>query len=158
MVYQPLKLFFQGFGALAQEVSFLLTIEATTLSSFGAISHPYGSSIELCAESQLCIFPVLYGVVIINVLGNVVFLSLYLHSRLHLCGMDADIRVIVGVFLSMVTCLILLCVIWLVLVRVSIVGLIGWSTSRRWVCLGILGTGTAVVLSFILLTLTHGNQ
>ena len=158
MVYQPLKLFLQGFGALVPEVSFLLTVEAMVLSSFSIISHPYGSSIDFCIKSQLCVVPVLYGVVVINVLGNVVFLSLDLHSRLHLCGMDADISIIVGVILSTVMCLVLLCVIWPTLMRVSVVGLIGWSTSRQWVCLGILCSMTPVVLTFVFLALMHSDQ
>ena len=157
MVHQLLKLLLQGFGALAPEVSLLLTVETMVLLSFGVISHPYGSSIDLRIESQLCIVLVLYRIVIIDVLGDVIFPSLDLHNRLHLCSMDTDISIIV-VILLVIMCLVLLCVIWLTLVRVGVVGPIGRSSSRWWVCLCILCSTTPVVLSFILLALTHGHQ
>ena len=112
MVYQPLKLLLQWFGTLVPEVSNLFTIEATVFSLFSIISHAYGSSIDFCVEGQFSVIPILYRVVIIDVLGDVVFLSLYLHSGLYLCGMDGDIGIII------VVSIILLAIIWLILLSV----------------------------------------
>ena len=157
MVKQPLELFLQRLGALAPEVSFLLTVVTMVISLFGVISHSDGGCIDLGVESHLYVIPVLQGVIIIDVWWNVILFGLNLHSRLYLCSVDGDIGTVV-VVLPAITCLVLMIVIWPPLVWICIVGSVR-GLARGWgVCLGILCSSTPVVLSLILLTFTHGNK
>ena len=71
--------------------------------------------------------------------------------------MDGDIGTIV-VILPMVTCLILMVVIWPSLMGIHIVGSVGGFARGQGVCLGILHPSAPVVLSLILLTLMHGDE
>ena len=105
-------------------MSLLLAVITMVISPFCVIGHPDGVGIDLSVECHFYIVPVWHRIVIIDVLWNVVFFSLNLHDRLHLCGMDGDIRVVVGV-LPVVACLILLDVIQSMWVRVCIVGSVG---------------------------------
>ena len=121
MVKNLLELLLQGFGALVPEMSLFLAVVTTVISPFCVIGHPDGGGIDLSVEYHFYVVPVRHRIVIIDVLWDVVFFSLNLHDRLHLCGVDGDIRVVVGV-LPEVSCLILLHVIQLMWVRVCVVG------------------------------------
>ena len=127
------------------------------ISPFGVISHSDGSHIDLGVESHFYVIPILQGVIIIDVLWDVVLFGLNLHSRLHLCSMDSDIGTVV-IILLMVTCLILMIVIQSSLMRICIVGSVGGFAHGWGVCLGILCPSAPAVLSLILLTLTHGDE
>ena len=157
MVKHLLELFLQRFGALAPEVSLLLAVVTTVVLLFHVIGHPDGSSIDLSVEGHLHVIPIWCRIVIIDVLQDVVFLGLNLHGRLHLCGMDGDIRVVICI-LPVVACLILLDVIWSTWMRVRVVGPIGEFACGLGVCFDILRMSTPAVLSLILFTLTHGDQ
>ena len=138
-------------------MSLILAVVTTVVLPFHVISHPDGSGVDLCVEGHLHIVPILHGVVIVDVLWDVVLLSLNLHGRLHLCGMDGDVRVGVGI-LPAVVCLILLGVIWPAWMGVRIIGPIGGFAHRLGVCFGILCKSTPMVLSLVLFALTHGDQ
>ena len=138
-------------------MSLLLAVVATVISPFGVISHSDGGCIDLSIESHFYIIPILHGIIIIDILWDVVLLSLNLHSRLHLCGMDGNVGTVV-VILPAVACLVLVVVIWPSLMRIHIVGSVGGFAHGQGVCLGILRPSTPVVLSLILLTLMHGDE
>ena len=106
------------------EVSLPLAVVTTVILPFGVISHSDGSCIDLGVESHFYIIPILQGIIIIDVLWDVVLFSLNLHSRLHLYGMDSNIGTVV-IILPMVMCLILMIVIWSSLMRIRIVGSVG---------------------------------
>ena len=71
--------------------------------------------------------------------------------------MDSDIRIVV-VILPVVTCLVLLGVIWPSLMRIRVVGSIRGFAHRLGVCLGVLCLSTPAVLSLVLLALMHGDK
>ena len=156
-VKQPLKLLLQRLGALTPEVSLLLAVVTMVISPFSVISHSDGSRIDLSVESHFYIIPVLRSVIIIDVQWDVVLFGLNLHSRLHLCGVDSNVGTVI-IILPVVTHLILMVVIRSSLMRICIVGSVGGLACGWGVCFGILCLSTPVVLSFILLTLMHGNE
>ena len=127
------------------------------ISLFRVIGHPDGSSIDFCVKCHFYIIPVQCRVVVINVLRDVVLLGLDLHDWLHLCGVDSDIRIIVGV-LSAVVCLVLLNVIWTTGVRVCVVRSVGAFAHSLRVCFHIVHTSVPTVLGLILFTLMLGDQ
>ena len=156
MVEQPLELFLQRLSALMPEVSFLLAVVTMVVSLFSVICHPHGSHIDLGVEGQLHIISVLRGIVVINVQQDVVLFSFNFHGRLHLCGMDGNIGTIV--VLSVVACLVLMTIIRPPLVWICVVSSVRSLARRRGVCLSILCPSAPMVLSFILFTLSHGNE
>ena len=97
-----LELLFQRLGALVPEVSLLLAVVTTVISPFCIISHSDSGCIDLSVEGHFHIISILHGIVVIDVLWDVVLFGLNLHGRLHLCGMDSDVR-IVTVILPAVT-------------------------------------------------------
>ena len=119
-----LELLLQRFGVLVPEVSLLLAVVTMVVSLFCVISNPDGSCIDLSVKGHLHVIPMWHGIVIINVLWDIVFFSLNLNGRIHLCSMDGDVRVVIGILL-MVMHLILLDVIWSMWMRVHVVGPIG---------------------------------
>ena len=157
VVKQPLELLLQRLGALMPEVSLLLAVVTTVILPFSVISHSDGSRIDPSVESHFYIIPVLWGIIIIDIWWDVVLLGLNLHSRLHLCGMDSDVGTVI-IILPVVMHLILMVVIWSLLMRIRIVGSVGGLTHGQGVCFDILCSSTPAVLSFILLTLMHGDE
>ena len=139
------------------EVSLLLAVVTMVTSPFGVVSHSDGSCIDLSVESHFYIVPVLRGFIIIDVQWDVVLFSLNLHGRLHLCGVDSNIGTVIIILLA-VMYLILMVVIRSSLMRVCIVGSVGGLAHGWGVCFGVLSSSTPVVLSFILLTLMHGDE
>ena len=156
MVEQPLELFLQRLSALAPEVSFLLAIVTTVVSSFSVICHPDGSCIDLGVEGQLHIISVLRVIVIINVRWDVVLFGFNFHGRFHLCGVDGDVGTII--VLLVVACLVLMTIIWPSLVWICVVSSVRGLAHRRGVHLSILCPSAPTVLSFILFTLSHSNE
>ena len=71
--------------------------------------------------------------------------------------MDSDVRIVV-VILPAVTCLVLLGVIWLSLMRIRVVGSVGGFAHGLGVCLGVLRSSAPAVLSLILFALMHGDK
>ena len=156
MVEQPLELFLQRLSALTPEVSFLLAIVTTVVSSFSVICHPDGGCIDLGVEGQLHIISVLRVILIINVRRDVVLFGFNFHGRLHLCGVDGDVGTIV--VLLAVACLVLMTIIQPPLVWICVVSSVR-GLARRWgVCLSILRPSAPTLLSFILFTLSHGDE
>ena len=123
MVEQPLELFLQRLSALMPEVSFLLAIVTTVVSSFSVVCHPDGSCIDLGVEGQLHIISVLRVIVVINVRWDVVLFGFNFHGQLHLCGVDGDAGTIV--VLLAVACLVLMTIIRPPLVWICVVSSIG---------------------------------
>ena len=150
-VKQPLELFLQRLSALTPEVSFLLAIVTTVVSSFSVVCHLDGSCIDLSVEGQLHIISVLWVIVIINVRRDVVLFDFNFHGRLHLCDMDGDVGTIV--VLPVVACLILMTIIRPTLVWICVVSSVWGLAPRQGVCLSILRPSAATVLSFNLFTL-----
>ena len=138
-------------------MSLLLAVVAMVISLFGVISHSDGGCIDLSVESHFYIVPILCGIIIIDILWDVVLFGLNLHRRLHLCSMDGNVETVV-VILPAVTCLVLVVVIWPSLMRIHIVGSVGGFAHGWGVCLGILCPSTPVVLSLVLLALMHGDE
>ena len=157
MVEQPLELFLQRLGALAPEVSLLLTVITTVILPFSVISHSDGGHIDLGVESYLYIVPVLRGVIIIDVWQNIILFGLNFHGRFHLCSMYGDVGTVV-VVLPAIMRLILMIVIQPPLMWICIVGSVRGLACGWGVCLGILHLSTPVVLSLILLTFTHSDE
>ena len=156
MVEQKLELFLQRLRALTPEVSFLLAVVTMVVSPLSVICHPDGGRIDHGVEGQLHIFPVLRGIVIINVQWDVVLFSFNFHGRLYLCGVDGNIGTIV--VLMTVTFLVLMTITKPTLVWICVVSSVR-GLARRWgVCLGVLRFSTPTVLSFILFTLSDGNE
>ena len=139
------------------EVRLLLAVVAMVISLFGVISHSDGSHIDLSVESHFYIVPILRGIIIIDILWDVVLFGLNLHSRFHLCSVDGNVGTVV-VVLPAVVHLVLMVVIWPSLMRIRIVGSVGGFAHGLGVCLGVLHLSTPVVLSLVLLTLMHGNE
>ena len=156
MVKQPLELFLQRLSALMPEVSFLLAIVTMVVSSLSVICHPDGSHIDLGVEGQLHIISVLWVIVIINVRWDVVLFGFNFHGRLCLCGVDGDVGTIV--VLLVVVCLVLMTIIWPPLVWICVVSSVRGLARRRGVCLSVLCLSAPMVLSFILFTLSHGDE
>ena len=156
MVKQPLELFLQRLSALMPEVSFLLAIVTTVVSSFSVICHPDGGCIDLSVEGQLHIISVLQVIVVINVRWDVVLFGFNFYGRLHLCGVDGDVGTIV--VLPTVACLVLMTIIWPSLVWICVVSSVWGLARRQGVCLSILCPSAPTVLSFILFTLSHGDE
>ena len=156
MVEQPLELFLQRLSALTPEVSFLLAIVTMVVSLFSVICHPDGGRIDLGVEGQLHIISVLWGIVVINVRRDVVLFSFNFHGRIHLCSMDGNVGTIV--VLLAVACLVLMTIIRPPLVWICVVSSVR-GLARRWgVCLSVLRPSAPTVLSFILFTLSHGDE
>ena len=151
MVEQPLELFLQRLSALMPEVSFLLAIVTTVVSSFSVICHPDGGCIDLGVEGQLHIISVLRVIVIINLRWDVVLFGFNFQGRFHLCGMDGDVGTIV--VLPAVVCLVLMTIIQPLLVWICVVSSVQGLARRRRVCLSVLCPSAPMVLSFILFTL-----
>ena len=156
MVKQPLELFLQRLSALTPEVSLLLAIVTTVVSSFGVICHPDGGCIDLGVEGQLHIISVLRVIVIINVRWDVVLFGFNFHGQLHLCGMDGDVGTIV--VLPAVACLVFMTIIQPLLVWICVVSSVRGLARRQGVCLSVLRLSAPMVLSFILFTLSHGDE
>ena len=138
------------------EVSFLLAIVTTVVSSFGVVCHPDGSHIDLGVEGQLHIIFVLQVIVIINVRRDVVLFGFNFHGRLHLCSVDGDVGTIV--VLPAVACLVLMTIIQPTLVWICVVSSVRGLAHRQGVCLSVLCPSAPMVLSFILFTLSHGDE
>ena len=137
-------------------MSFLLAIVTTVVSSFSVVCHPDGGRIDLGVEGQLHIISVLRVIVVINVWRELVLFGFNFHGQLHLCSMDGDVGTIV--VLPVVACLVLMTIIRPSLVWICIVSSV-WGLACRWgVCLSILCPSAPMVLSFILFTLSHGNE
>ena len=156
MVEQPLELFLQRLSALTPEVSFLLAIVTTVVSSFSFICHPDGGRIDLDVEGQLHIISVLRVIVIINVRWDVVLFGFNFHGWLHLCGMDGDVGTIV--VLPAVARLVLMTIIQPSLVWICVVSSVQGLAHGWGVCLSVLRLSAPMVLSFILFTLSDGNE
>ena len=156
MVEQPLELFLQRLSALTPEVSFLLAIVTMVVSSFSVICHPDGSRIDLSVECQLHIISVLRVIVIINVRQDGVLFGFNFHGWLHLCSMDGDVGTIV--VLPVVACLVLMTIVQPPLVWICVVSSVRGLAHRQGVCLSILCPSAPTVLSFILFTLSHGDE
>ena len=156
MVKQPLELFLQRLSALTPEVSFLLAIVTMVVLSFSVVCHPDGSCIDLGVEGQLHIISVLWVIVIINVWQDVVLFGFNFHGQLHLCSVDGDVGTIV--VLPAVPCLVLMTIIWPPLVWICVVSSVRGLAHRWGVCLSVLRPSVSTVLSFILFTLSHGDE
>ena len=138
------------------EVSFLLAVVTMVVSLFSVICHPDGGRIDLGVEGQLHIISVLWVIVIINVWWDVVLFSFNFHGWFHLCGVDGDVGTIV--VLPVVAHLVLMTIIQPSLVWICVVSSV-WGLACGWgVCLSILRPSAPTVLSFILFTLSHGNE
>ena len=122
------------------EVSFLLAIVTTVVSSFSVVCHPDGGCIDLGVEGQLHVISVLRVIVVINVWQDVVLFSFNFHGWLHLCSVDGDVGTIV--VLLAVVCLVLMTIIQPSLVWICVV-----SSVRGLAC----GWGYALVYSAHLL-------
>ena len=156
MVKQLLELFLQRLSALMPEVSFLLAIVTMVVSSFSVICHPDGGHIDLSVEGQLHIISVLRVIVVINVRRDVVLFGFNFHCQLHLCSVDGDVGTIV--VLPAVVCLVLMTIIRPLLVWICVVSSVRGLACRQGVCLSVLCPSAPTVLSFILFTLSHGNE
>ena len=137
-------------------MSFLLAIVTTVVSSFSVVCHPDGGHIDLGVEGQLHIISVLWVIVVINVRRDVVLFGFNFHGRLHLCGVDGDVGTIV--VLPAVVRLVLMTIIRPSLVWICVVSSVQRLARRRGVCLSILCPSAPTVLSFILFTLSHGDE
>ena len=135
---------------------FLLAIVTMVVSSFSVICHPDGGCIDLSMEGQLHIISVLRVIVVINVRRDVVLFGFNFHGWLHLCSVDGDVGTIV-VLLAVVR-LVLMTIIQPPLVWICVVGSVRGLACRRGVCLSILRLSAPTVLSFILFTLSHGDE
>ena len=138
------------------EVSFLLGIVTMVVSSFSVICHPDGGRIDLGVEGQLHIISVLWVIVVINVRWDVVLFGFNFHCWLYLCSMDGDVGTIV--VLPAVARLVLMTIIRPPLVWICVVSSVRGLARRRGVCLSVLRPPAPTVLSFILFTLSHGDE
>ena len=137
-------------------MSLLLAIVTTVVSSFSVICHPDGSCIDLGVEGLLHIISVLWVIVVINVWQDVVLFGFNFNGRLHLCGVDGDVGTII--VLPAVAHLVLMTINWPSLVWICVVSSVRELAHGGGVCLSILCPSVPMVLSFILFTLSHGDE